>query len=132
MSLAFPSMPLSRNLESSVGMSPQHDPKLASVLARVAAAEKRAGRSAGSVTLIVVSKNVSAERVAAAAQMGAMQFGENYVQEALKKIDKLKILVPQTSLRWHLIGALQTNKSKSVIGKFDTIQSVDRLELAAA
>ena len=60
-----------------------------------------------------------------------MDLGENYVQEAVKKIEKMKS-ISDLKVRWHLIGALQTNKSKSVVGKFETIQSVDRWDLARA
>jgi PLP dependent protein len=66
----------------------------------------------------------------AAYDAGLRHFGENYVQEALKKIEKLKSLRPGMEAQWHLIGALQTNKSKSVVGRFGVIQSIDRFELA--
>lgn len=98
------------------------------VLEKIAKAEAKALRPCGAVTLIAVSKTKSLELVLAAAQKGVINFGENYVQEASKKIEKVKSTHPH--LKWHLIGALQTNKSKFVVGKFETIQSVDRLELA--
>jgi pyridoxal phosphate enzyme (YggS family) len=105
---------------------------LEEVLARIAASEKRVGRAPGSVTLIAVSKTKPIDSVLAAARCGVMHFGENYVQEATRKMDRMKQIAPELDLQWHLIGSLQTNKSKFVVGRFKTIQSVDRLELARA
>jgi pyridoxal phosphate enzyme (YggS family) len=102
------------------------------VIARIKEAEKRASRSEGAVTLIAVSKTKSFDQIASSLRMGVSNFGENYVQEATKKIERMKILNPLSEVKWHLIGALQTNKSKFVVGKFETIQSVDRIELAQA
>ncbi len=103
--------------------------KLQDVLKRISEAEVRAGRAAGSVTLIAVSKTKSLEEMVAVAATGVLNFGENYVQEATRKIEKIKTGKPEIDIKWHLIGALQTNKSKFVVGKFLTIQSVDRFEL---
>jgi len=100
------------------------------ILERVRHAERRANRESGSVTLIAVSKTKSADLVSAALKVGVSDFGENYVQEATKKMERVKNLHPAQTIKWHLIGALQTNKSKYVVGKFETIQSVDRFELA--
>src|SRR5262249_45892739 len=102
---------------------------LQSVLERIHEAELRSQRTPGSVTLIAVSKTKTAEAVVQAAKNGAIHFGENYVQEALKKVEEG---IPSNTLKWHFIGALQTNKCKQVVGKFQTIQSVDRLDLAKA
>lgn len=99
---------------------------------KIAEAELRSGRPAGSVTLVAVGKTRTAEALVQVLNTGVTHFGENYVQEASKKIDKLKLLAPGKNIHWHLIGALQTNKSKSVVGRFDTVQSVDRIELASA
>ena len=76
--------------------------------------------------LVAVSKLQSAETVRELAVQGQKIFGENYVQEALSKIEKLKDL----DLEWHFVGRLQKNKVKQVVGVFGLIHSVDSLELA--
>ncbi len=91
-------------------------------VARVCA---RAGRSPDHVLLIAVSKTMDAERVRLAIEAGVAALGENRVQEAKEKIERLGHRVP-----WHLIGSLQTNKAKDAARLFDWIHSVDRLELA--
>ncbi len=80
------------------------------------------------VQLLAVSKLQPVEKIQWLFEKGQLDFGENYVQEALKKIDHFKTIAPQ--LRWHLIGHLQKNKVKSVVGVFDLIHSVDSVELA--
>jgi pyridoxal phosphate enzyme (YggS family) len=91
----------------------------------VARACARAGRSPDHVLLIAVSKTVEAERVRLAIEAGVAALGENRVQEAKEKIERLGRPVP-----WHLIGSLQTNKARDAARLFDWIHSVDRLELA--
>ena len=98
--------------------------RLATVRDRIAAAASRAGRDPASVRLVAVSKTFSAEHVRAAAGAGQIDFGENKVQEALQKIDATSDL----SIRWHLVGHLQSNKAKKV-GRFDMIHSIDSAEL---
>ena len=85
-------------------------------------------RAEGGVTLLAVSKTFPAEAVREAHAAGARAFGENYVQEALAKIDALAPLRPQ--LEWHLIGPLQSNKTRVVAEQFDWVHSVDRLKIA--
>ena len=92
---------------------------------RIAAAAKRAGRDPSSVQLIVVTKTVDAERIREAVAAGAAILGENRVQEAKEKIEKLGQIAS-----WHLIGHLQTNKAKYAVKLFDMIHSVDNLDLA--
>ncbi len=92
---------------------------------RMEAAAKRAGRKPEEIRLVAVSKTVDAERVLQAVQAGVEILGENYVQEAKKKIDRMGHQVS-----WHLIGHLQTNKAKIAVRLFDLIHSVDNLELA--
>ena len=82
-------------------------------------------RSAASVNLVAVSKTKPLSAVQEAFAAGQKIFGENYVQEALEKSAAL----PQAA--WHLIGSLQTNKLKSIAGKFKLIHSIDRLRLAS-
>ena len=98
---------------------------LKSVMDRIAAAAKRAGRDPASVKLVTVSKTVGIERIREAVAAGAAILGENRVQEANKKIEALGKVAS-----WHLIGHLQTNKAKYAVRLFDLIHSVDNLELA--
>jgi pyridoxal phosphate enzyme (YggS family) len=81
-----------------------------------------------SVTLLCVSKAVAADGVREAFDAGERAFGENYVHEALDKIDKLAGLRALTE--WHLIGPLQSNKTRIAAERFDWVHSVDRLKLA--
>jgi pyridoxal phosphate enzyme (YggS family) len=80
------------------------------------------------LTLLAVSKTFPAAAVRAAHLAGQAAFGENYVQEALDKIAELADLRPQ--LQWHLIGPLQSNKTRPVAEAFDWVHSVDRLKIA--
>ena len=101
---------------------------LSAVEARIAAGAAAAGRRADAVALLVVSKTHAADAVRAAFAAGARRFGENYVQEAVDKIAALADLRP--ALEWHLIGPLQSNKTRTVAEQFDWVQSVDRLKIA--
>ncbi len=87
-----------------------------------------AGRGDESVTLLAVSKTFGAEAVREACAAGQAAFGENYVQEALAKMAALADLRPR--LQWHLIGPLQSNKTRAVAEAFDWVHSVDRLKIA--
>ena len=95
---------------------------------RIAEACATAGRSAGSVQLLAVSKTQPAVAVREAHAAGQLAFGENYVQEALAKIEALADL--RGGLQWHLIGPLQGNKTRTVAEHFDWVHSVDRLKIA--
>jgi PLP dependent protein len=101
---------------------------LQQVKARVAAACQRAGRPVQSVTVLAVSKTQPAERVRRAHAAGHRAFGENYVQEALEKVQALQDL--RTQIEWHLIGPLQSNKTRVVAEAFDWVHSVDQLKTA--
>jgi len=101
---------------------------LQEVKQRIAACANATGRDAESVTLLAVSKTFPAADVRAAFAAGQRAFGENYVQEALAKIADLVDLRPQ--LEWHLIGPLQSNKTRPVAEAFDWVHSVDRLKIA--
>jgi pyridoxal phosphate enzyme (YggS family) len=103
---------------------------LAAVEGRIEAAARAAGRPAGAVTLVAVSKTHPAGSVRAALQAGQRVFGENRVQEALAKFPALRREFPDLAL--HLIGPLQTNKVRDAVALFDVIESVDRLRLAQA
>ena len=101
---------------------------LAEIDAKVRAAEAAAGRAAGSVTLIAVSKVQPLERVVAVLEQGHRVFGENYVQEAAGKWPDLRARFGTVDL--HMIGPLQTNKAKVAVDLFDAIHTVDRPSLA--
>ena len=92
---------------------------------KIAEACERAGRKREDVTLIAVSKTKPVEMLREAYEAGARDFGENKVQELLEKIPAM----PE-DVRWHMIGHLQRNKVKSVVGKVYMIHSVDSLRLA--
>jgi len=100
--------------------------RLAGVRARIERAAGRAGRDPASIRLVAVSKTFPADAVRAAAVAGQIDFGENKVQEALQKIEETRDL----SIRWHLIGHLQSNKAKKA-GRFDVIHSIDSADLVA-
>ncbi|WP_370206293.1 YggS family pyridoxal phosphate-dependent enzyme, partial [Pararhodobacter marinus] len=95
---------------------------------RLKAAEARAGRAPGSVTLIAVSKVQPVERVRDVLAQGQRVFGENRVQEAQGRWPSL--MQTHDGISLHLIGPLQTNKTRAAMEMFDAIHSVDRLKLA--
>ena len=101
---------------------------LADVMERIAAAARLAGRNAADVTLIAVSKQQPAERIAAALMAGHHVFGENRAQEAQTHWRALR--QPGDGLELHMIGPLQTNKVRDAVALFDVIQTVDRPKLA--
>jgi PLP dependent protein len=101
---------------------------LEAVQQRIAKAAQAAGRDAHSVELLAVSKTFPADDVRAVHAAGQRAFGENYVQEALNKIEELADL--RGSLEWHFIGPLQSNKTRPVAEHFDWVHSVDRLKIA--
>jgi PLP dependent protein len=94
------------------------------VLERIAAASRRVGRDAAEVMLVAVTKTVPVDRVRAAVAAGLTTLGENRVQEGEAKRPSVDGAV------WHLIGPLQSNKARRAMGVFDTIESVDSVELA--
>ena len=106
--------------------------KLHHVHERIARACAAAGRGVQSVTLLTVSKTFGPAAVREAVAAGEQRFGENYVQEGVEKIAALADLrTPSgTPLEWHLIGPLQSNKTRVVAEQFDWVHSVDRLKIA--
>jgi len=96
---------------------------------RITKAARAAGRDPSSVRLLAVSKAFPATVIAEAARAGQRAFGENYVQEALAKIDELVDSADQP-LEWHFIGPIQSNKTRAIAQAFDWVQSVDRLKIA--
>lgn len=101
---------------------------LTEITRRIADAEAAAGRAAGSVHLIAVSKVQPLDRVQAVLAQGHRLFGENYVQEAAGKWPDLRAQFGAVAV--HMIGPLQTNKAKQAVELFDAIHSVDRIGLA--
>lgn len=98
----------------------------ATVLERIAAASRTAGRDPATVGLLAVSKTKPAAALREAAAAGLRDFGENYLQEALDKQGELADL----PLAWHFIGPIQSNKTRAIAGHFDWVHSVDRLKIA--
>jgi PLP dependent protein len=102
--------------------------KLQQVRSRIAAACAHAQRPVQSVTLLAVTKTFGPQALRDAFAAGQRAFGENYVQEALEKIEATADLRGRTE--WHLIGPLQSNKTRVVAAHFDWVHSIDRLKLA--
>ena len=100
--------------------------RLATVRARIRAAEERFDRPADSVQLLAVSKTKPASALRAAMAAGQFAFGENYVQDARQKQQRLA----DSGAQWHFIGPLQSNKTKVVAQHFDWVHSVEREKIA--
>jgi pyridoxal phosphate enzyme (YggS family) len=98
---------------------------LAGVLQRLQSASARAGRAPDAVRLIAVSKTFTAAAVRAAAVAGQHRFGENYLQEALVKIEALA----DSALEWHFIGPIQSNKTREIASHFSWVHGVERLRI---
>ena len=102
-----------------------HD-NLQAVKDRIARAAAAAGRRPESVTLLAVSKTHPAGRIEEAYAAGQRAFGENYVQEAAEKIEALR----DKAIEWHLVGPLQSNKTRVAAGRFAWVHTVDSEKLA--
>jgi pyridoxal phosphate enzyme (YggS family) len=109
-------------------MTTIHD-NLKAVTGRISKACAAVRREQSSVVLLAVSKTWPAAAVLDAAHAGQKAFGENYVQEALEKIQALAAY-PELALEWHFIGPLQSNKTRPVAENFAWVHSVDRLKIA--
>ncbi|OBQ79049.1 MULTISPECIES: YggS family pyridoxal phosphate-dependent enzyme [unclassified Mesorhizobium] len=103
--------------------------QLRAVKAKIASAEREAKREPGAVMLVAVSKTFAAEDIRPVIEAGQRVFGENRVQEAQGKWPALKAAFPDIEL--HLIGPLQSNKTKEAVALFDVIETVDREKIAA-
>lgn len=104
-----------------------YDKPLQAVKARIASAAQAAGRDPATVRLLAVSKTFPPAAIRAVRSLGQTAFGENYVQEALPKMDALADL---SDVEWHMIGPLQGNKAKPAAERFDWVQTVDRERIA--
>jgi len=99
---------------------------ISSSISNIRTLETKYGRLQNSVRLLAVSKKKSPEQILKAASVGISHFGENYVQEAMEKIEILKAY----ELTWHYIGPIQSNKAAKIAQNFDWVQSLDREKIA--
>jgi len=106
--------------------APGIEQRLQQLRSRIVAAAGTAGRDPAQIRLIAASKTFDAAAVREAHAVGQVDFGENYVQEALDKMGELGDL----PLVWHFIGPIQSNKTRAIAERFDWVHSVDRLKTA--
>ena len=99
---------------------------LAEIRARVANALARASRGGDEVVILAVGKQQSADAIEAAWRAGQRHFAENYLQEALAKMDRLRDL----DIEWHFIGRIQSNKTRPIAERFGWVHTVDRARVA--
>lgn len=111
-------------------LQPGLDARYSAVRKKLLEAEKAVGKADEDVFLLPVSKTFGLEAMEEAVACGMRAFGENYVQEACEKIDYFREHRPELRLTWHLIGPLQSNKTRPVAERFDWVQTVDRLKIA--
>lgn len=102
------------------------DERYASVCKRIRLAATGCGRSVEDVALLAVSKTRPIEDIHALLKHGQLAFGENYLQEAIPKIEAIK----NEAAEWHFIGPAQSNKTRQISEHFDWVHSVDRLKIA--
>ncbi|MGZ4970988.1 MAG: YggS family pyridoxal phosphate-dependent enzyme [Methylobacter sp.] len=100
--------------------------RLQQIRSQISDAERANNRRPGSVLLLAVSKTKPSEDIATAYQAGQRHFGENYLQEALKKQQELGAY----DISWHFIGPIQSNKTRPLATHFDWVHSVDSLKIA--
>ena len=100
--------------------------RIQNIKKRIEEAAGKCGRDPSTVSLVAVSKTIPVNRVREAIEAGVTVFGENYVQEAREKFNRLATF----PVSWHFIGHLQSNKAKYAVRLFDVIHSVDTLKLA--
>jgi pyridoxal phosphate enzyme (YggS family) len=103
---------------------------LQAVEATIAAAAQAAGRPRDAVRLLAVSKTFPPEAVLEAVAAGQQAFGENYLQEALDKMQAVAKAAPQLALEWHFIGPIQSNKTRPIAASFQWVHTVERLKIA--
>jgi pyridoxal phosphate enzyme (YggS family) len=101
--------------------------RLDSLYERVAAAASRAGRDPAEITIVAVAKTIPVELIEEAIELGVSHVGENRVQEASPKFERIG-----KKVTWHMVGHLQTNKVRRALEIFDVIQSVDSVRLGEA
>ncbi|MDC9719428.1 MAG: YggS family pyridoxal phosphate-dependent enzyme [Gammaproteobacteria bacterium] len=108
--------------------STQHaiHPALNSIHLRIAQACQSSGRNTDEVTLLAVSKTKPLSDVLEAYAYGQRHFGENYLQDALEKIEQC----PVEDIQWHFIGTIQSNKTKAIASSFNWVHTLDRIKIA--
>ena len=104
--------------------------RLELVRGRIERAARAAGRDPRTVALVAVSKTFGADRIREAITAGQHRFGENYLQEAVAKIDQIAASSAADPPEWHFIGPIQSNKTRELAERFDWVQSLDRLRIA--
>ncbi|MFZ6743014.1 YggS family pyridoxal phosphate-dependent enzyme [Undibacterium sp. JH2W] len=103
---------------------------LQAVTTDIRAAALASGRDPQQLSLLAVSKTFPADAVIDAAEAGQHCFGENYLQEALEKMQEVQAKKPQLQLEWHFIGPIQSNKTRPIAEHFAWVHSVDREKIA--
>lgn len=103
---------------------------LAQIQERIAEAALRSGRNPTDVTLVAVAKTFPAEAVVAAYEAGARHFGENRAEEGVDKIAAVRPQIVGPQPTWHMVGHIQSRKTRQVAAHFDYVHSVDRLKIA--
>jgi hypothetical protein len=103
---------------------------LQAVEATIEAACASSGRGKNEVRLLAVSKTFPAEAVVEAMAAGQRAFGENYLQEGLDKMQEVARLQPDTTIEWHFIGPIQSNKTRPIATHFQWVHTVERLKIA--
>ena len=112
-------------------MTSRIDEHLQGVLSTIHQHEKQYSRPPGSVTLLAVSKTKPVAAIETAIAAGQRRFGENYVDEALRKIEALGHATDDgEALEWHFIGAIQSRKARDIATHFDWAHGVDRMKVA--
>jgi len=106
--------------------------RLAAITERISAAAQRSARSASDVTLIAVSKTFPSEAIVEVSRYGQVHFGENKVQELVQKSDALGSGTDEHPITWHMIGHLQRNKARDVVGRAGMFHALDSEKLASA
>ena len=107
-------------------VSPSIARSVACIQHAIACAASRAGRASADVCLLAVSKTRAAEEIATVADAGVRHFGENYLQEALPKLESLA----GRSITWHFIGTVQSNKTRDIARHFQWVHTLDRKRIA--
>jgi pyridoxal phosphate enzyme (YggS family) len=103
---------------------------LQAVHERISDAAQLVSRSPQAISLLAVSKTFGAEAVIEAVRAGQRAFGENYLQEALDKIAKVRIELPSEFIEWHFLGPIQSNKTRPIAENFDWVHTIDREKIA--
>jgi len=106
--------------------------RLDEICDRIKASTIKSGRMAGDVTLIAVSKTFPSSAVTGVSSLGQVDFGENKVQELVLKSGELENGTSDHPIRWHMIGHLQRNKAKDIVGRADMFHALDSVRLASA